>query len=101
MSRAPRLPHHQYTGVQRYFLTTCTHERREFFRDGAAVSQARDQFFYTARKEMIAILAYCFMPDHLHLLADGETERADLRLFAKLSKQRSGYRFKKLRGATL
>jgi len=36
------------------------------------------------------MLAYCFMPDHLHLLVEGVTAAADLRRFVKLAKQRSG-----------
>ena len=38
----------------------------------------------------MAILAYCFMPDHFHLLVEGVTATADLRRFVKLAKQRSG-----------
>jgi len=54
------------------------------------VELAREQIFTTARLEGFAILAYCFMPDHVHLLVEGVRERADLRRFAKLAKQRSG-----------
>ena len=39
---------------------------------------------------MFAILAYCFMPDHVHLLVEGLSETSDLKRFAKMAKQRSG-----------
>jgi putative transposase len=35
--------------------------------------------------------AYVFMPDHLHLLVEGLAESSDLKAFAKLAKQKSGY----------
>jgi putative transposase len=38
----------------------------------------------------VALLAYCFMPDHVHLLAEGMTDRADARAFMILAKKRSG-----------
>ncbi len=41
----------------------------------------------------VAICAYCFMPDHVHLLAEGINDVSDLRRFVTLFKQRSGYRY--------
>ena len=41
----------------------------------------------------ISILAYCFMPDHLHLLVEGETTESDLQRFISSFKQKSGYAF--------
>lgn len=93
MSRAPRIPRYAYTGVQRYFLTICAHNRVKHFTDAVVVSLVLDQFFYTAREQRIAIPAYCVMPDHVHLLVDGESDDTDLKQFVKLGKQRSGYRF--------
>ncbi len=37
------------------------------------------------------VTAYCFMPDHLHLLTTGESEHADLRRFVRALKQRTGF----------
>ena len=41
------------------------------------------------------------MPDHLHLLVQGETEGADLRRFIKLAKQLSGFHYRRTFGDTL
>ena len=41
---------------------------------------------------MFALLAYCLMPDHAHLLVEGLADTSALRRFAKLAKQRSGAR---------
>ena len=41
------------------------------------------------------VWAYCFMPDHLHLLLEGETKEADLKRLIVLFKQASGFGYKK------
>ena len=41
----------------------------------------------------MSITAYCFMPDHLHLLAEGIAADADLKAFTARAKQFSGYHF--------
>jgi REP element-mobilizing transposase RayT len=41
----------------------------------------------------MTVLAYCFMPDHAHLLPEGRDD-TNLIDFMKLFKQLSGYRFK-------
>jgi REP-associated tyrosine transposase len=95
VSRPKRISNYPYTGEQRYFLTICTHQRAKFFTDKSKIDLVVDQFFYTAREQGIAIVAYVMMPDHMHLLVDGEFDAADLKQFVKLSKQRAGYRFKR------
>jgi len=90
-----------YTGVQRYFLTACTHQRVEHFRDTATVSLMLDLVLATALEHSFTAIAYCAMPDHLHLLVGGETDNADMRLFMKMAKQHSGYRFKQAHGTKL
>jgi putative transposase len=70
-------------------LTFCTIHRARLFEDAAIVSRSLDQIRITARLERFAILAYCFMPDHLHLLVEGLDQHADIRHFPKMSKQRS------------
>ena len=43
------------------------------------------------------VLAYCYMPDHIHLLAAASDE-ADLPAFMRTFKQRTGYSCKKALG---
>jgi REP element-mobilizing transposase RayT len=43
------------------------------------------------------VVAYCFMPNHLHLLVQTTAER-DLVAFVRLFKQRSGYAYRRLTG---
>ncbi|MBI2189477.1 MAG: transposase [Acidobacteria bacterium] len=52
------------------------------------VGIAHRQIRRTADEEQFAVLAYCFMPDHVHLVVGGTHETSDLRRFVKVSKQR-------------
>jgi putative transposase len=76
--------------VHRYLLTFCTAERTRVFEHPDTVRDALRQIRRTAAIEKFAIVAYCFMPDHLHLLVDGMSAQSDLKRFAKMAKQRSG-----------
>jgi putative transposase len=101
MSRPQRLRGFDYRGPNRYFLTFCTFERRTVFRDGEIVSVVLLQFRRTARTMKFEILAYCLMPDHVHLLVEGKTESADLRRLVKRLKQGSGQAYASLRRGPL
>jgi putative transposase len=90
MARPPRIRGFDYRGPHRYFLTFCTFERRRTFRDATIATHVVTQFRTTARELQFAILAYCLMPDHVHLLVEGTTTSADLRRFVKRAKQRTG-----------
>ena len=90
MSRPPRVAGFPYTGQYCYFLTFCTFERRRSFISPDIVAATLQQFRQTGLEDTFELLAYCFMPDHVHLLVEGASEAADLRRFSKLAKQRSG-----------
>jgi putative transposase len=53
----------------------------------------KQQILRAALRFEFAVPAYCLMPDHVHLLIDGRTERSDLRRFIKRAKQSSGQRY--------
>lgn len=88
-------------GRQRYFLTFCCSQRQRHFADAQNVEHVCQEILRTAAAGEVAILAYCFMPDHLHLLAEGLTETADLARFVKLAKQRTAYAFRRTHDAIL
>ena len=89
MSRPPRIKGFDYLGCYRYFLTFCTLDRRTTFQDAAAVGLVLAQFRRTTDEWSFAILAYCFMLDHVHLLIEGTSAAADLKRVAKRLKQGS------------
>ena len=90
-----------YVGFYRYFLTFCTDERRHVFVDRASVDIALTQILRAAEEEQFADLAHCFMPDHVHLLIEGQSEAADCRCFIKRAKQFSGFYYSQAFGGKL
>jgi REP element-mobilizing transposase RayT len=101
MARPRRIPGYPYIGVQRYFITVCTHNRAEHFRNLDAAALVVDAFIETARQHAVTIVVYCVMPDHMHLLLDGDHDGADLPSFMRVAKQRAGFRFKQRFGCPL
>jgi putative transposase len=99
--KPPHLKSFDYTGFHRYSVTFCTNNRRSVFRDEVAVTLALSQISRAAREREFAIVAYCFMPDHLHLLVHGESETANCKGFIAMAKQYSGYYYKREFGGTL
>ena len=99
--KRPRLDPVLYTGLQQYFLTFCTASRQRVFLDAATVGLVRDQILRSAADFYFAVIAYCFMPDHLHMLVEALRDDADAARFVHQAKQRSGYVFSKERGTQL
>lgn len=90
-SRPGHLREFNYLGPLRYFLTFATHHRLHRFVSDEAVSLVWLQFLRAAREEGFEILAFCFMPDHVHLVVVGTSEASDLLAFIRRAKQFSGY----------
>ena len=92
-SRRPRLDPAHYVGLQRYFFTFFTARRRPRFAKADVVRSVLDQILQSASLFDIAVIACCFMPDHVHLLIEGCSDNADAAAFVHQAKQRSGYAF--------
>jgi REP element-mobilizing transposase RayT len=90
MSRPKRLDAVSYIGPAQYFLTFCVRGRRAVFAEDELAKLTLAHFRHAAALHRFAILAYCLMPDHAHLLVEGLGEKSDLRRFAATAKQRSG-----------
>jgi len=96
-----RLPRHCYVEQQWYFLTACAQGRVAAFRNAGLVEEHLALLGERARAEGFAVQAYCFMPDHLHLLVSGSDPTSDCLTFINGFKQRSGFRFKQRAGQQL
>jgi putative transposase len=81
-----------YLGPHRYSLRFCTDQRTPLFTSPALVSIVLSQILRAGGEHAFAVVAYCFMPDHLHLLVEGTAPDSDLRTFVARAKQYSGYR---------
>ena len=80
-----------YHGPGTFSVTVSTALRRNLFNDERAVNLCLSALAETATREEMEVLAYCFMPDHLHLLLEGK-EGSNLIGFMKAFKQTSAYR---------
>jgi putative transposase len=89
--RLSRIAGFPYTGLYRYFLTLCTDDRQPRFTSASVVTAVLEQFRQSASRHGFALVAYCFMPDHLHLLCDALEDQSRLLAFVRDAKQRSGY----------
>ena len=83
-----------------YFLTLCCPDGQEIFKDAKVVNSILEKLKLCCETQCFKNYAYCFMPDHLHLLLKGE-ENADLIKMVKQFKQLTGYYFKKDTGNPL
>ncbi len=88
-----RLPRTAYTGRQWYFVTACTEGRREELKDRLLVRSNLALLANQASRDGFAVQAFCFMPDHLHLLLSGQRDDSDCLAFVKGFKQRSAFEF--------
>ena len=93
--KRPRLKDFDYIGTYAYFITILTKDRSTYFKEVKVVDSLIDILVGEARSERFNVLAYCFMPDHLHLLVSGADDNSNLKKFISLFKQKSGYWFKK------
>jgi putative transposase len=84
-----------YTGLCRYSLTFCCHSRRCLFTSAPVVNLVLSQILRAARDEQFALLAYCFMPDHAHLLVEALSEFSKALRFTTHAKQLSGFHYGK------
>jgi putative transposase len=100
-NRPRRLTGVSYVGFQRYFVTTCTAFRNDVFYDYALGTETIQQILRLSREFEFALVAYCLMPDHLHLLAEGRSEQADLERFVKQAKQDTGFAFRRTHNRSL
>ena len=96
----PRLETFDYMGLHRYFLTICTEDRARVFVRADGVHLVLVELSRTS-VDHFAVIAYCFMPDHLHLLVEGTRDDSDFQRFVRVFKQRSSFHWKRRTGSEL
>jgi putative transposase len=88
---SPRLSSFSYRGSYAYHLILNTRGGLPSFRDGRLVAICLERLAASAPRYGFEVLAYCFMPDHLHLLVTGGHD-APLVRFVQHFKQATGRR---------
>lgn len=97
---SPRLKSFDYYGGYAYFLTICTYHKKIYFDKDDIVEFVLKILKEEADKLKFELFAYCFMPDHIHLLLLG-SENSSLKDFMRIFKQKSSFYFKKKYGEKL
>jgi putative transposase len=89
-----------YRGAYVCSVTACTESRIRVFHSPALVALAIEALTGSSRKHAVEVIAYCFMPDHLHLLLHNKG-KSSLPHFMRDFKQPVGFAFKKKTGRQL
>jgi putative transposase len=87
--RPKRLSSFSYRGCYRYSLTFCAAHQHPAFVSTDIVQMLVPQILRTCEEQHFELLAYCFMPDHVHLLLEGLTDDADFRACGRVLRQRT------------
>jgi len=96
-----RLKSFSYRGYYRYFITIRSQGFKHHFVNDEVVAKLIKILKSTCAQESFLVWAYCFMPDHVHLLIEGRNSNADMKVFVALFKQRTAYWFKSIYGVQL
>ena len=95
-----RLDPEAYQGQRPYFITICTRDSQKHFSHKELAEYVISRMTGIFNESDIEILAYCLMPDHLHLLV-GSEKQIDIRNVIKDFKQKTGYEARKQFGLDL
>jgi len=96
-----RLAPNDYDGNRIYFLTLCCHARSPWFKSATRAAWLVQELREHGRRHGFLVHASCVMPDHVHLLVEGESFDSNLVRFVSSLKQETGYAFKKDTGESL
>ncbi len=99
--RRPRLDGFDYRGQFAYHVTLSTREENVFVSASGLFAAADEQLIRAASLLRFELLAYCFMPDHVHMMVQGQNDASDLIKFVRRFKQMTGYRHKRTTGESL
>jgi hypothetical protein len=84
-----RLQRDAFGGRQIYFVTICCEKRKAVFQDMIAARKVLEGLTGCAKAKFFLLHAFCFMPDHLHLLVEGTKDTGDrVKLWMRLSRAR-------------
>ncbi len=95
--KVPRLPHENYLGRVICFLAICCDLRRPHLAAAAFASRVVAILKKCAASTSFLLHAYCVMPDHVHILVEGNHSNADALQFVRIVKIRTAVEFRKAR----
>jgi putative transposase len=95
MARPKRLDGISYVGFNTYFITACVLDRRKAFVAHDFCDPCRDELFALSDSHGFSTDAYVFMPDHAHLLVEGQRDTSNLDAFVSRWKQSTGFAWRR------
>ena len=98
---ARRLQSFDYRGFHCYSVTCCTFQRHAWFTAANVVDMATCQLLRSADDTAFAVDAYCWMPDHAHLLLEAMSSVSDFCRLMNTWKQATGYAHMRTTGRRL
>jgi REP element-mobilizing transposase RayT len=93
MARPHKLAGADYRGGRVYAVTCCAYRRRRVLATPVVARIVITALERSAAACRFDVLAYCVMPDHVHVIAAGTTRMADFRKFMRTWRQQSGYSY--------
>ena len=96
-----RLPRESYVGKQWLFVTLCCAGRHKYFVRNSFCSWFLRLLAANAAAHSVSVHAYCFMPDHVHLLLEGLQPTSDMLELLKAVKRKSSAAFLRKTGQPL
>ncbi len=97
-SRSHRLPAECYRGFVAAAFTICLKDRSQVITRKEIVVPCSEILIAESIRADCDVLAYTFMPDHCHILLQGNSESADTLRAVRQFKQKSGYWLSKNHG---
>jgi len=91
----PRIQGFDYTGEHAYHVIMRTAHSRCVFSDASLANATIATLVQVADTTGFVILAYSLLPNHLHMLVQGQSARSDLGRFTQRFKQLTGFNYKK------
>ena len=90
-----------YLGRRTYFVTICCDFRRPHLAEAMVAPVGMELLIACAARDAFHLHAFCFMPEHMHVLAEGAEDRCDLLEFVRVFKLRTAFAFRRLHGRRL
>ena len=101
MGHPARLSPDASPGVHYVLVTICTCDRQPHFTDADVVDLICTQFLQCCEEWAFEVVAYCFMPDHLHALLTGFCDDGVAADLLRNVKQRTSFHFRRAYGRRL
>lgn len=93
-ARRHRFPRGSYRGLIRVAFTMVVFDRKDIFVKSDVVDAFSDILRHTTGASDCTVPIYCFLPDHVHVMLQGNTAASDLWFAVTNFKQRTGYWFR-------